>query len=90
MLKQAFAEFDRRVRPLMKAGDDMHCQLAGNSVSVSIWVGELATNEECSTQREQGERRIRAAEKLWMWFRTNRTEVEHIYLSLVTGHAHSE
>jgi hypothetical protein len=57
---------------------------------VSIWAGELATNEEFSTQGEQAERGIRAAEKLWMWFRTNRTEVEHIYLSLVTGHAHSE
>ncbi len=81
MLKPAFDEFSRKVRPLKT--DEMDFRKTGESVSVSVWVGELETNKEFSTQREDAERGIRAAERLWNWFQTNRSELEPVYLSLL-------
>jgi hypothetical protein len=51
--------------------------------SVSVWVGELETNRGFSTQREDAERGIRAAERLWDWFQTNRSKLESVYLLLL-------
>ena len=74
MLKPAFDEFSSKVRSFKT--DEMHFRKTGESVSVSISVGELETNKEFSTQREGAERGIRAAERLWDWFQTNRSELE--------------
>jgi hypothetical protein len=81
MLKPAFDEFSRKIRPLMTS--EMLVRKTGESASVSLWVGELETNKGFSIQREDAERGIRAAERLWDWFKTNRTELESVYLSLL-------
>ena len=81
-LKPAFDEFEKRIRAFLESG--MYCEVTGGSVSVRVKVDKLATSEEFSSRRDEAERGIRSANRLWNWFQQHEGKIKDIYTSFIS------